>query len=261
MTSALRTSLRFLRPEDGTPLSTEKMRTTSSTCKLSNTTMERWRQYHSKCGSSFQIHTVFNRFNNRLWFSTAQVKAEASWDSTVHECPQLSRGGSWPEQRVYLTIRVVVQLSHPADMQLVLRKRICVNVNPGRPGFAQNFLRRMSTRSTIPGCGVTFEVVSNIPGVRASWKSVLFVLHHRFLYFSRCNAVFLLGCTWIRGQGDVGSTRCQRAQQPISWRRGSHREIPPKCHESGEHPDFGQTKTGRWRKRGEKSLCEMIQIK
>ncbi|KAL6112783.1 kif13b [Pungitius sinensis] len=93
-----------------------------------------------------------------------EVKAEASWDSTVHECPQLSRGGAWPEHRVYLTVRVVVQLSHPADMQLVLRKRICVNVNPGRQGFAHNFLRRMSTRSTIPGCGVTFEVVSNIPG-------------------------------------------------------------------------------------------------
>uniref|UniRef100_A0A1A8S9V0 Kinesin-like protein unc-104 n=1 Tax=Nothobranchius rachovii TaxID=451742 RepID=A0A1A8S9V0_9TELE len=93
-----------------------------------------------------------------------EVKAEASWDSSVHECPQLSRGGPWAEQRVYLTVRVVVQLSHPADMQLVLRKRICVNVNPGRQGFAHNFLRRMSTRSTIPGCGVTFEVVSNIPG-------------------------------------------------------------------------------------------------
>ncbi|CDQ65520.1 unnamed protein product [Oncorhynchus mykiss] len=93
-----------------------------------------------------------------------EVKAEASWDSTVHECPQLSRGGVWPEQRVYLTVRCVVQLSHPADMQLVLRKRICVNLNPGRQGFAQNLLKRMSTRSTIPGCGVTFEVVSNIPG-------------------------------------------------------------------------------------------------
>ncbi|KAM3877079.1 kinesin-like protein KIF13B [Diretmus argenteus] len=94
----------------------------------------------------------------------AEVKAEASWDSTVHECPQLSRGGAWPEQRVYLTVRVVVQLSHPADMQMVLRKRICVNVNPGRQGFAHSLLKRMSTRSTIPGCGVTFEVVSNIPG-------------------------------------------------------------------------------------------------
>ncbi|KAM9465916.1 kinesin-like protein KIF13B isoform 1-T1 [Clarias gariepinus] len=91
-----------------------------------------------------------------------EVKAEASWDSTVHECPQLSRGGA-PDQRVYLTIRTVVQLSHPAEMQLVLRKRICVNLT-GRQGFAHNFLKRMSTRSTVPGCGVTFEVVSNIPG-------------------------------------------------------------------------------------------------
>ncbi|NXU88035.1 KI13B protein, partial [Xiphorhynchus elegans] len=30
-------------------------------------------------------------------------------------------------------------------------------------GFAQSFLRRMSARSSIPGCGVTFEIVSNIP--------------------------------------------------------------------------------------------------
>lgn len=52
---------------------------------------------------------------------------EASWDSTVHECPQLSRVTS-ADQRVYLTVKTVVQLSHPAHMQLVLRKRICVSV-------------------------------------------------------------------------------------------------------------------------------------
>lgn len=57
-----------------------------------------------------------------------QVKAEASWDSAVHECPQLSRGGAAQEQRVYLIVRAVVQLSHPEEMQLVLRKRICVSV-------------------------------------------------------------------------------------------------------------------------------------
>lgn len=55
------------------------------------------------------------------------MKVEASWDSTVHECPQLSRVTP-PEQRVYLTVKAVVQLSHPAHMQLVLRKRICVSV-------------------------------------------------------------------------------------------------------------------------------------
>uniref|UniRef100_A0A670HT74 Kinesin family member 13B n=1 Tax=Podarcis muralis TaxID=64176 RepID=A0A670HT74_PODMU len=91
----------------------------------------------------------------------SQVKAEASWDSTVHNCAQLSRGTA-AEQRVFLIVRVTVQLSHPAEMQLVLRKRICVSVY-GKQGFAQSFLRRMSYRSSVPGCGVTFEIVSNIP--------------------------------------------------------------------------------------------------
>ncbi|NXH22370.1 KI13B protein, partial [Bucco capensis] len=90
-----------------------------------------------------------------------EVRAEASWDSTVHECIQLSKGTA-AEERVYLIVRAAVQLSHPADMQLVLRKRICVSVY-GRQGFAQSFLRRMSQRSSIPACGVTFEIVSNIP--------------------------------------------------------------------------------------------------
>uniref|UniRef100_A0A3Q3KCD8 Kinesin family member 13Bb n=1 Tax=Monopterus albus TaxID=43700 RepID=A0A3Q3KCD8_MONAL len=92
----------------------------------------------------------------------SEVKVEASWDSTVHDCPQLSRVMP-ADQRVYLTVRTVVQLSHPAHMQLVLRKRICVNMT-GRQGFARNMLKRMSQRSTLPGCGVTFEIVSNIPG-------------------------------------------------------------------------------------------------
>uniref|UniRef100_A0A674B3P8 Kinesin family member 13B n=1 Tax=Salmo trutta TaxID=8032 RepID=A0A674B3P8_SALTR len=97
-------------------------------------------------------------------FRQLRNRSEASWDSTVHDCPQLSRGVS-ADLRVYLTVRVVVQLSHPANMQLVLRKRICVNL-AGRQGWGQSLMKRMSHRSTIPGCGVTFEIVSNIPGVR-----------------------------------------------------------------------------------------------
>ncbi|XP_037749777.1 kinesin-like protein KIF13B isoform X2 [Chelonia mydas] len=91
----------------------------------------------------------------------SEVKVEASWDSTVHNCIQLSKGTA-TDERVFLIVRVTVQLSHPAEMQLVLRKRVCVNVY-GRQGFAQSLLRRMSHRSSIPGCGVTFEIVSNIP--------------------------------------------------------------------------------------------------
>ncbi|OCT79108.1 hypothetical protein XELAEV_18030206mg [Xenopus laevis] len=91
----------------------------------------------------------------------SEMKAEASWDCTVHNCPQLSKGCA-PEERVFLIVRVTVQLSHPAEMQIVLRKRICVNVY-SRQGFAKNFLRRISHRSNISSCGVTVEVVSNIP--------------------------------------------------------------------------------------------------
>ncbi|XP_030054570.1 kinesin-like protein KIF13B [Microcaecilia unicolor] len=90
-----------------------------------------------------------------------EVKIEASWDSTVHNCIQLSKG-SGADERVYLIVRVTVHLSHPAEMQLVLRKRICVNVH-GRQGLAQSIFKRMSHRSTIIGCGATIEIVSNIP--------------------------------------------------------------------------------------------------
>ena len=65
--------------------------------------------------------------------SSPQVKAEASWDSAVHGCPQLGKGTP-VDERVFLIVRVTVQLSHPADMQLVLRKRICVNVHGRQVG-------------------------------------------------------------------------------------------------------------------------------
>lgn len=81
---------------------------------------------HGAWRESFS-HSFFHPFN------AVQVRVEASWDSTVHECPQLSRVGS-ADQRVYLTVRTVVQLSHPAHMQVVLRKRICVNVTGRQVG-------------------------------------------------------------------------------------------------------------------------------
>uniref|UniRef100_A0A4W3ILQ6 Kinesin family member 13B n=1 Tax=Callorhinchus milii TaxID=7868 RepID=A0A4W3ILQ6_CALMI len=90
-----------------------------------------------------------------------EVKAEASWDANIHESGSLSRATP-AEERVFLIVRTILHLSHPADMQLVLRKRICVHVYQ-RQGFAQSFLRRMSHKSGLNTCGVTFEIVSNIP--------------------------------------------------------------------------------------------------
>lgn len=86
-----------------------------------------------------------------------QVKAEASWDSTVHDCIQLSKGTA-AEERVYLIVRATVQLSHPAEMQLVLRKRICVNVYGRQVQLLQPF---PPPRTHIP---------SSLPPSQPGWK-------------------------------------------------------------------------------------------
>lgn len=103
------------------------------------------------------------------------MKAEASWDSTVHDCIQLSKGTA-AEERVYLIVRATVQLSHPAEMQLVLRKRICVNVYGRQVQLLQPFpLPRTRIPSSLPspqpgwkrrvsGVQRGFELPSGFPG-------------------------------------------------------------------------------------------------
>ena len=50
-----------------------------------------------------------------------------SWDSSIHDSVHLNRVTS-PNERIYLIIKATVQLSHPASMELVVRKRIAVNI-------------------------------------------------------------------------------------------------------------------------------------
>ena len=56
-----------------------------------------------------------------------QVCAVVSWDSSIHDSVHLNRITP-NNKRVYLIVKVVVRLSHPASMELVLRKRVCINV-------------------------------------------------------------------------------------------------------------------------------------
>lgn len=56
-----------------------------------------------------------------------QVCALCSWDSSIHDSVHLNRVTP-PHERIYLIVKAAVQLSHPASMELVLRKRIAVNI-------------------------------------------------------------------------------------------------------------------------------------
>ncbi|XP_043116313.1 kinesin-like protein KIF13A isoform X2 [Puntigrus tetrazona] len=90
-----------------------------------------------------------------------EVSAVCSWDSSIHDSMHLNRI-TGPSERIYLIVKATVQLSHPASVELVLRKRIAVNIY-NKQSFTQSLKRRMSLKNILYSCGVTYEIVSNIP--------------------------------------------------------------------------------------------------
>ncbi|XP_026989078.2 kinesin-like protein KIF13A isoform X2 [Tachysurus fulvidraco] len=93
--------------------------------------------------------------------SDEEVCVTCSWDSSIHDSIYLNRVTA-PSERIYMIIKATVQLSHPASMELVLRKRIAVNIY-NKQSFTQSLKRRMSLKNMLHSCGVMYEIVSNIP--------------------------------------------------------------------------------------------------
>ncbi|XP_066479307.1 kinesin-like protein KIF13A isoform X3 [Tiliqua scincoides] len=93
--------------------------------------------------------------------SKDEISATAAWDSSVHDSVHLNRVTPQNE-RIYLIVKITVQLSHPAAMELVLRKRIAANIY-NKQSFTQSLKRRISLKNIWYACGVTYEIVSNIP--------------------------------------------------------------------------------------------------
>lgn len=91
------------------------------------------------------------------------VCAICSWDSSMHDSQALNRVTETNE-RVYLILKTTVRLSHPAPMDLVLRKRLAINIYK-RQSFTDRLkkLRLGKADITTTQSGVTYEVVSNIP--------------------------------------------------------------------------------------------------
>ncbi|KAH8401746.1 hypothetical protein KR009_007617, partial [Drosophila setifemur] len=87
----------------------------------------------------------------------------ASWDSSMHDSQALNRVTE-ANERVYLILRTTVRLSHPAPMDLVLRKRLSINIKKGQTLTDRlKKFRLVRGENAISQSGVTYEVVSNIP--------------------------------------------------------------------------------------------------
>ncbi|XP_055614279.1 kinesin-like protein KIF13A, partial [Uranotaenia lowii] len=91
------------------------------------------------------------------------ICAVCSWDSSIHDSPSLNRMTE-ANERVYLILKTTVRLSHPAPMDLVLRKRLALNIYK-RQSFTDRLkkLRIGRVDGNSLQSGVTYEVVSNIP--------------------------------------------------------------------------------------------------
>ena len=61
-----------------------------------------------------------------------------------------------------MILRITVRLSHPAPMDLVLRKRLSLNIYK-RQSITDRIKRKIVRADVVTQCGVTYEVVSNVP--------------------------------------------------------------------------------------------------
>ncbi|XP_050313761.1 kinesin-like protein KIF13A isoform X2 [Anthonomus grandis grandis] len=89
------------------------------------------------------------------------VCAVASWDSSIHDSQYLNKVTE-ANERVYMILRITVRLSHPAPMDLVLRKRLSLNIYK-RQSLTERIKKKIVRSDLITNCGVTYLVVSNVP--------------------------------------------------------------------------------------------------
>ena len=82
-----------------------------------------------------------------LSLSQLSPRATASWDSTVHNTTSLSKI-TGNNDRVYAVLKVGVVLAHPPDIELVLRKRICLRVY-NRMGLGATLMRAFGANVSI----------------------------------------------------------------------------------------------------------------
>ncbi|XP_076639864.1 kinesin-like protein KIF13A isoform X7 [Colletes latitarsis] len=89
------------------------------------------------------------------------VCAIAAWDSSIHDNIHLNKVTD-ANERVFLILKTTVRLSHPAPMDLVLRKRLALNIYK-RQSITDRIFKKIVHSDCLTQTGVTYEVVSNIP--------------------------------------------------------------------------------------------------
>uniref|UniRef100_A0A914I7I8 Kinesin motor domain-containing protein n=1 Tax=Globodera rostochiensis TaxID=31243 RepID=A0A914I7I8_GLORO len=90
------------------------------------------------------------------------LECSCPWDSSLHECPALNRN-SRGNECIFLIVKLLISISHPFPTEILLRKRICLNI--GEPNSAGGGTIWPWSRRPDPltGTGLFVDVVACIP--------------------------------------------------------------------------------------------------
>ncbi|VDK46831.1 unnamed protein product [Anisakis simplex] len=116
---------------------------------------------------------------------TVDISATCSWDSSIHDHPSLNKPSGGNEQ-IYAIVKVVVRVLHPCQIDIILRKRICMHIYK-KASLTERLMKRIvgtvsfkisskfliafapifcwfrALQDAICGTSVQYDVVAHIP--------------------------------------------------------------------------------------------------
>ncbi|CAG9532229.1 unnamed protein product [Cercopithifilaria johnstoni] len=90
-----------------------------------------------------------------------EISATCSWDSSIHENAALNKPTEGCDH-VYAIVKVAVRLLHPCEIDIILRKRICIHVYK-KTGLTERLIKKLVGSDSITGTSVYYDLVAHIP--------------------------------------------------------------------------------------------------
>ncbi|VDN94729.1 unnamed protein product [Brugia pahangi] len=91
------------------------------------------------CGQIIMLPILENDVN--------EISATCSWDSSIHENPVLNKPTEGSDH-IYAIVKVTVRLTHPCEIDIILRKRICMHVYK-KTGLTERLIKKLVGSSTL----------------------------------------------------------------------------------------------------------------
>uniref|UniRef100_A0A1I7W2L8 Kinesin motor domain-containing protein n=1 Tax=Loa loa TaxID=7209 RepID=A0A1I7W2L8_LOALO len=76
-----------------------------------------------------------------------EISATCSWDSSIHGNPALNKPTEGSDH-VYAIVKVTIRLSHPCEIDVILRKQICINVYK-KTGLTERLIKKLVGSSSL----------------------------------------------------------------------------------------------------------------